>query len=195
MRIHSLDNLAPLNHPTVVVVNSDCFDVDLSGFESGSIFFRTVPEPLPEELPLVVVNPTPVLVETLHANGAFRGQRPIELWADSTGFSNLVLCLSGFDHLAVAGASPGTNWFKVGVQPGTVTDRLGEDLFVGLKASLLLASVKEDPETHVAVDADVGSTSLKSNLMQMAARIARPIKTYLPIPVIHMLYKILRVLQ
>lgn len=195
MRIHSLDTLPPLNHPTVVIVNSECFDVDLSGFESRSIFFRSVPQILPEELPLVLVNPTPVLVRTLYANGAFLSQRPIELWADSTGLSNLVLCLSGFEYLSVAGVSPGRDWFKIRVEPGIATDRLGEDLVVGLNASLLLVSAKEDPAAHVVVDADARGTSFKSGLVQVAARIAKPIKPYLPAPVIHTLYRILGVLR
>lgn len=195
MRIHSLDELRPLREPVAVVVNSAGFRVDLSSFESHSVFFRTVPELLPEDLPLVVMNPTPVMIQKLCETGAFLGNRVVELWADAIGFSWLTPCLNDFDGLAISGVSSNEKWFKVGVQRSLATDRSAQDLVTGLRGASLIAWAEPSNPAPVVLDTDAYKTNFKSGLVQLMARVAKPVKAYLPNTVVHMLYKILRALQ
>lgn len=195
MRIHSLNTLPPVEHPVAVIVNSESFGVDLSSFESRSVFFRTVPESPPEALPLVVVNPTPLMVQDLRKRGAFQGQRSIQLWADSTGIFDLAVCLTEFEDLAASGAFSDSNWFKVRVQRSAAMDRSGQDLIIGMKASSLFVSTKAGSPVPESFNTAPASGSRKSGIVQIATWLAKPIKPHLPAPMVHMLYKILGVLQ
>lgn len=195
MRIHSLQTLPPVTAPAVVIVNSNCFGVDLTSFESRSIFLRSVPESHPEEYPLIMVNPTPAIVKELHKNGVLQSQPYTEMWADSTGFSDLTLCLSGFDDLAVSGTFSNQEWFRVRVQRSTSSDRPGQDLVVGLKASSLASAAEAWSPVAETNHTGVASSTLVSGIVQIATRIAKPIKPYLPAPVVHILYKILGVIR
>lgn len=195
MRIHSLDELRPFREPVAVVVNSAGFRVDLSSFESHSIFFSTVPELLPEDLPLVVMNPTPVMIQKLCETGAFLGKRVVELWADAIGFSWLAPCLNDFDGLAISGVSLDEKWFKVGVQRSLATDRSAQDLVTGLRGASLIAWKEPSNPAPVVLDTDAYKANFKSGIVQLLARVAKPVKAYLPNTVVHMLYKILGVLQ
>lgn len=195
MRIHSLQTLPPVTDPAVVIVNSNCFGVDLTSFESRSIFLRSVPESHPEEFPLIVVNPTPAIVKELHKNGVLQSHPYTEMWADSTGFSDLTLCLSEYDDLAVSGTFSNQEWFRVRVQRSTSSDRPGQDLVVGLKASSLASAAAAWSPVAETNQTGVASSTLVSGIMQIATRIAKPIKPYLPAPVVHILYKILGVIR
>jgi len=195
MRIHSLQTLPPVTAPAVVIVNSNCFGVDLTSFESRSIFLRSVPESHPEEYPLIMVNPTPAIVKELHKNGVLQSQPYTEMWADSTGFSDLTLCLSEFDDLAVSGTFSNQEWFRVRVQRSTSSDRPGQDLVVGLKASSLASAAEAWSPVAETNHTGVASSTLVSGIVQIAPRIAKPIKPYLPAPVVHILYKILGVIR
>lgn len=195
MRIHSLQTLPPVTDPAVVIVNSNCFGVDLTSFESRSVFLRSVPESHPEDLPLVVVNPTPAMVQELHKTGVFESQSYTEMRADSTGFSDLTLCLSEFDDLAVSGTFSNQEWFRVRVQRSTSSDRPGQDLVVGLKASSLASAAEAWSPVAETNRTGVASSTLVSGIVQIATRIAKPIKPYLPAPVVHILYKILGVIR
>lgn len=195
MRIHSLQTLPPVTDPAVVIVNSNCFGVDLTSFESRSIFLRSVPESHPEEFPLIVVNPTLAIVKELHKNGVLQSQPYTEMWADSTGFSDLTLCLSEFDDLAVSGTFSNQEWFRVRVQRSTSSDRPGQDLVVGLKASSLASAAEAWSPVAETNHTGVASSTLVSGIVQIATRIAKPIKPYLPAPVVHILYKILGVIR
>ena len=187
MRIHSLQTLPPVPDPAVVIVNSNCFGVDLTSFESRSVFLRSVPESHPEDLPLVVVNPTPAMVQELHKTGVFESQSYTEMRADSTGFSDLTLCLSEFDDLAVSGTFSNQEWFRVRVQRSTSSDRPGQDLVVGLKASSLASAAEAWSPVAETNRTGVASSTLVSGIVQIATRIAKPIKPYLPAPVVHIL--------
>ena len=195
MRIHSLQTLPPVTDPAVVIVNSNCFGVDLTSFESRSVFLRSVPESHPEDLPLVVVNPTPAMVQELHKKGVFESQSYIEMRANSTGFSDLVLCLSEFDDLAVSGTFSSQEWFRVRVQRSTSSDRSGQDLTVGLKASSLTSAAEAWSPVAETHNTGVASSTLISDVVQIATRISKPIQPYLPAPVVHILYKILGVIR
>lgn len=195
MRIHSLQTLPPVSDPAVVIVNSNCFGVDLTSFESRSIFLRSVPESHPGDFPLIVVNPTPAMVKKLHKNGVLQSQPYAEMWADSTGFSDLILCLSEFDDLAVSGTFSSQEWFRVRVQRSTSSDRPGQDLVVGLKASSLTSSTEAWSPVAETHNTGIASSTLISSVVQIATRIAKPIKPYLPAPVVHILYKILGVIR
>jgi len=195
MRIHSLQTLPPVTAPAVVIVNSNCFGVDLTSFESRSIFLRSVPESHPEEYPLIMVNPTPAIVKELHKSGVLQSQPYTEMWADSTGFSDLTLCLSEFDDLAVSGTFSNQEWFRVRVQRSTSSDRPGQDLVVGLKASSLASAAEAWSPVAETNHTGVASSTLVSGIVQIATRIAKPIKPYLPAPVVHILYKILGVIR
>ena len=197
MRIHSLKALPSIKRPVTVIVNSSCFGVDLTSFESRSTFFRSVPESLPDETPLIVVNPTPVIVERLHEKRVFHSERHIELWADATGFSDLAQCVSEFDALAVSGTLSDHEWFKIGVRGSTATDRPGQDFLVGLQAvSLVEVAITEACSVAPGIPyQDSAGVNPKSSVLQIATRIAKPIKPFLPAPVIHFLYKILGVLR
>ena len=195
MRIHSLQTLPPVTGPAVVIVNSNCFGVDLTSFESRSIFLRSVPVTRRWDLPLVIVNPTAELVQKLLKKGVFQSQPFIEMWADSTGFSDLILCLSGFEDLAVTGTFSSQEWFRVRVQKSNSSDRSGEDLVVGLRASSLTSAAEARSPVAEVHDTGVASSTLKSVLVQTATWIAKPLKPYLPAPVVHILYKILGVLR
>lgn len=195
MRIHSLQTLPPVTDPAVVIVNSNCFGVDLTSFASRSVFLRSVPESHPEEYPLIVVNPTPVIVKELHKKGVFGSQSYTEMWADSTGFSDLILCLSEFDDLAVSGTFSSREWFRARVQRSTSSDRSGQDLVVGLKASSLASAAEAWSPVAETHNTGVASSTLISGVVQIATRIAKPIKPFLPASVVHILYKILGVIR
>lgn len=195
MRIHSLEVLPALAGPAAVLVNSDGFGVNLSIFESRSVFFRKIPELLPVELPLVVVNPTLKTIEKLNDKGKLIRQCGVEFWVDSTGASDLLECLKKFDDLAVSGASTDSEWFKIGVRSSVLTDRSSLDLVVGLSATLLDAGQVDfsggtAPNLKAATD-----LNLRAELIRIAARVAKPVKPYLPASVVHLLYKVLGVLR
>ncbi len=195
MRIHSLNVLSCLDDPAAVLVDSEGFTADLSSFNSGSIFFREVPERLPEDAPLVVINPNQILIERLHNRGAFHRQRVVELWADSTGVAELLACLERFDDLAVSGASTDSAWFKIGIQASDSSDRSSRDLVVGLRASLLGAKKKASAAITAPPSTAVTGMSLKDDLIRIVLRVAKPMKPFLPASITRMLYKILGVLR
>lgn len=195
MRVRSLDLLPPLERPTAVIVNSDGFAVELSSFESGSVFYRSVPDQLPENYPLVIVNPTFVIIGRLDDIGAFQGTHEIELWVDSEGIADLVKCLENFENLAVHGSSTGPQWFRLGIRPSEISDRPGQDLVLGLKASLLRVGLDAATVFPSSLPATATNSSPKAELVRAAARIAKPIKPYLPASVIRILYKAVGVLR
>lgn len=191
MRVHSLELLVPHVEPAAVLVNSDGFAVELSSFESGSVFFRSVPGRLPDNFPFVVVNPTSKIIGELVDKGVFQGKRVIELWSDSKGIPGLVGCLENFENLAVYGASTDAQWFRLGIQSSELADRPSQDLVLGIKASLLHTEKDVDTVATPSHPKEDTNLSLRAELVRVATRISKPIKPYLPASVIHMLYKAL----
>ena len=195
MRVHSLDLLTPLMEPATVLVNSDRFAVELSSFESSSVFFRSVPDRLPNNIPFVVVNPTSKIIGELADRGAFQMKRVVEIWSDSAGIPDLVGCLENFENLAVYGASTDAQWFRLGIRSSDLADRPGQDLVLGLKASLLRKEKDVGTITTPSHPREDTNLSLRAELVRVATRIAKPIKPYLPTSVTHMLYKTLGALR
>lgn len=191
MRIRSLQPLLPSVKPAAVLVAVDRFDTDLSEFESGSEFFRNVDEIRTRNIRLVIVNPTPVILDEV-TNGIednrFNGA---ELWSNYNGIDDLVACIESFDELAICRMSAGTKWVKLCVVASTTDERSAYDFVNGMKVAQI---VKDSPPTFdrsSAIQNDDMPTTSKAVLVRSLAKIMKPVKPILPRRVVHFLYLLL----
>lgn len=195
MRIRALDPLPPLVGPATVIVNAEDFAVDLSEFESGSIFLRDTGGCISTSQPVVVVNPT---VDFFHplADQIVDGRiASVELWADAAGIEGLLECTMNFDAIAVSRASIDEIWVKLRLVTSVAHDRPASDLALGLSAAKKGVG---NPITQKLPD-QIPSTdeagAAKAEFVRVAAKLMKPIKPYLPKQLIHLMYKILGALR
>lgn len=191
MRIRELDPLPPLDGPATVIVNAEGFAVDLSEFESGSVFFRDIHDCISNSRPVVVVNPTVELLSLVVDHIAEGRISRVELWADASGVEGLWECTQNFDALAISQASSNGMWVKLRLVTSATGDRPASDLTFGLGASMIGAEksiVQKGPDPlHSTGEA----SDARAELVRVVAKLMKPIKPYLPQQLIHFMYKIL----
>lgn len=191
MRIRTLQSLLPSAKPAAVLVAVDRFDTDLSEFESGSVFFRNVDEIRSSHLRLVIVNPTPVILDEVTngiADNRFSGA---ELWSDYNGIDDLAACVEGFDELAICRMSTGTKWVKLCVVASTTDERSAYDFANGIKVAQILKNSPPTFDKPSAIQNDDIPTTSKAVLIRSLAKIMKPVKPLLPRRVVHFLYLLL----
>ncbi|MCG7274567.1 hypothetical protein MHJ82_09600 [Corynebacterium afermentans] len=195
MKVLELGPLAGVIGPAVVIVNSCDFRVDLSDVESGSLFFRQVPSPLPKNFPVVVVDPTLDTVQRIVDAIPSKRLVNVQFWISSFGIYDFIDCLREFDDLAIEGTASQQDWFKVGIVHNGGAGRSALDLRMGLSGAAAFASVeprliRESEPVETASELTSGA-----KLLRFATRVLKPIKRYLPTSVVHLLYKVIGVLR
>lgn len=191
MKIRVLDRLPLIDEPATVIVTSEEFAVDLSDFESGSVFYREARFPFPKSGPVVVVNPTVELLDSLIDQVVGRQISGMELWADASGVAEFWKCTQCFDELAISQASISESWIRVRVEPSIEGDRSAKDFSFGLGAAQIAigsAVISSAPTSLHTLD---DTATAKAELIRVAAKLMKPMKPYLPRQLVHALYRVL----
>ncbi|WP_070464432.1 hypothetical protein [Corynebacterium sp. HMSC29G08] len=194
MRIRSLEAWALHRRPAVVIAQVEEFKVDLSAFESGSSFYRSIPEAIPAGLPLVVVNPTVEILEEFQTRTFWNEASEIQLWVNAAGLQDFAECLSKFDEFALCGTSLDETWLRALLGPSASSDRLAEDFITGIQTGSLRRST-ESFEVEVSPQKSKAKPSVRAELIRITASALKPVKPYLPTRLVHTLYKILGALR
>ena len=194
MRIRSLEAWALHRQPAVVITQVEEFKVDLSAFESGSSFYRSIPEAIPAGLPLVVVNPTVKILEEFQTRTFWNASSEIQLWVNATGLRDFAACLAKFDEFALCGTSLDESWLRARIRPSASSDRLAEDFITGIQMGSLQRST-ESFEVEAPPQKSKAKPSVRAELIRITASALKPVKPYLPARLVHTLYKILGALR
>lgn len=191
MRIKSLAPVPAIDGAATVIVNSEEFAVDLSEFQTGTIFFRDVPANLQVEGPLIVINPSQKTIISLQDAISRDGVQRLQIWADVTEIAELASCLKKFDDLAIVGISANEGWLKIALCGSSDLDRDVGDFVAGLLASSSLEAPKRTDRSYQGVEGKFYEETVRIALVKGLARIFKPVKPYLPKPIVHMLYRML----
>ncbi len=190
MKIRSLEEATLGRRPVTVIANVEEFKADFSSVVSGSRFYRDIPLTVPDDLPLVLVNPNVEMVRELQRANVFQLVPETQLWVNEAGVVDFARCLSSFDEFALDGAYQDQTWLRVRLCSSSENDLSAKNLAFGLQLGMRLRNTDPTASETLMQNADA-KVSFRANLIQILASTFKPIKPYLPPPLVHALYKIL----
>ena len=189
MKVRSLHHVEPVYLRAAVIVDDLAKPYDLSAFESGSVFAECVDDiHLADYGDLIAVNLDVQDLQALATHVAHSGGPHLQYWVDAEGASQLLEALEALHTLAIDGLAESNGWLKLHLTAGNPTDRAAHDFATGLSTGRFLRPVPENP-TQTPVEA--ANESARSKLMSAVAKKAKPLKPYLPAPVIHTAYRVI----
>lgn len=189
MKLRSLHHLEPTSLRAAVIVDDLAKPYDLSLFESGSVFAERVDHIHPADFgKLVAVNLDVHDLQALATHVVHSGGPQLQYWVDAEGASQLLEALQTLHTLAVDGLTESNGWLMLHMTAVTSADRSAHDFATGLSTGRFLHPVTENP-TQTLVEAADGSAV--SKLISVVAKKAKPLKPYLPAPVIHTAYRVI----
>lgn len=193
MKIRSLHHAEPSALRATVIVDDLAKPYDLSAFEGGSVFVERIDDIPPGECrALVAVNLNVHDLHTLAANTERFGTLQLQYWVDAEGVLQLVKALETLHALAIDGLAASNGWLRLHLTAASSTDRSAQDFATGLNTGQFLSPVLESPPQ---TQAEPVRDSAMSKVISIVAKTAKPLKPYLPAPVIHTAYRVIGLLR
>lgn len=190
MKLHSLEPRNLGSGPIIVIVDDLSKPYDLSHFDSASTFSEQLEGlELASTDRIVGVNLDVPTLSALWDAASAAGCKRIGYWVDSDGEPDFLAAVGSLNTLAIDGTTLVGDGVLFGVTEAVAMDRPSADFLRGFFIGRKLHPVTVP--LNAPVNVGDRPSGRRADLLAGLFRLAKPLKPFLPAPVIHAGYRVL----